>query len=180
MFTFDDLIMECRVAKNTVPNLKPRTGQMWVLGEQWYLYTITYIYDLLLKVWLMGCTTSFICVDWWAKGWPMVDCPFRSQVFLYRMLPIFTLYEMSNVWATVFTIVQLLRMFQPTDFLFEKRNGLVSMDLLYIIFTHYTHDNQQECFGRSNWFSLRCLGPWMNHLPHVGWSNFKFMFQNES
>ena len=26
---------------------------------------------------------------------------------------------------------------------------------------------------------MRCLGPWMNHLPHVWWSNFRFMFLNE-
>ena len=45
-------------------------------------------------------------------------------------------YEMSNVWATVFTIVHLPRMFPPTGFLFEKRIGLVTMDLLYIIFTY--------------------------------------------
>ena len=50
------------------------------------------------------------------------------------------------------------------------------MDLLYIIFTYYTQDNQQECFRLSNWFSLWCLGLWMNHLPPVWWSNFRFMF----
>ena len=32
-------------------------------------------------------------------------------------------------------------------------------------FTCYTKDNQQGCFRLSNWFSLRRLGPWMNHLP---------------
>ena len=31
-------------------------------------------------------------------------------------------------------------------------------------FTCYTKDNQQGCFRLSNWFSLRRLGPWMNHL----------------
>ena len=42
--------------------------------------------------------------------------------------------------------VHLLRMFPLTDFRFERRIGLVSMDILYIIFTYYTQDNQQECF----------------------------------
>ena len=37
---------------------------------------------------------------------------------------------------------------------FKKRIGLVSMDLLYIIFTYYTQDNQQGCVRLSNWFSL--------------------------
>ena len=32
----------------------------------------------------------------------------------------------------------------------------------------------------SGWFSLRCLGQSMNHLPPVWWSNFRFMFINES
>ena len=49
---------------------------------------------------------------------------------------------MLNVRVTVSTIVNLPKMFLPKDFLFEKRIGLVSMDLLYIIFTYYTHDNQ--------------------------------------
>ena len=158
------------------------TGQIWgVFGEQWYILTITYIYDLLLKVWLMGCATSFICFDWYGKGRPMVACPFRALVFLYRMLPIFTLYETFNVWSNVSTIVYLSRVFLPfllTDFLFEKRIGQVSMDLLYIIFTYYTQDNQHGCFGLSN--SLWCLGPWMNHLPPVWLSNFGFIVLNES
>ena len=69
--------------------------------------------------------------------------------------------EMFNVWAAVSTIVHLPKLFPPTDFLFQKGIGLVSMDLLYIIFTYYTQDIQQECFRLNNWFSLRCLGPWM-------------------
>ena len=50
---------------------------------------------------------------------------------------------MSDVWATVSTIVHLHNMFPLMDFLFKKRIGPVSMDLLYIIFTYYTQDNQQ-------------------------------------
>ena len=40
-------------------------------------------------------------------------------------------------------------MFPLTDFLFEKRIGLVSTDLLYIIFTYYTQDNQQGLFHQA-------------------------------
>ena len=46
----------------------------------------------------------------------------------------------------------------------------------YIILTCYTKDNQQGCFMLSNWFFLRRLGPWMNHLPPA-WS---CTFENES
>ena len=67
----------------------------------------------------------------------------------------------SNVWASVFTIVHLPRMLQPTDFRFGKKNkkqknnnnktnkqriGLVSIDLLHIILYHELMNNQQECF----------------------------------
>ena len=47
-------------------------------------------------------------------------------------------------------------------------------------FTCYAKDNQQGCFRLSNWFSLRRLGPWMNHLPPAWKSNFQLTFQNES
>ena len=42
-------------------------------------------------------------------------------------------------------------------------NGLNMLP--WTLFTCYTKDNQQGCFRLSNWFSLRRLGPWMNHLP---------------
>ena len=109
--------------------------------------------------------------------WPAL---FKALVVLYRMLPIFTKYETFNVWVNVFTIIQLLRMFPPTDCLSEKRIGLVSMKLLYIAFTYYTQHNEHDCFRLRHRFSLRCSGPWMNHLPPVRWSNFRFMFLNES
>ena len=47
-------------------------------------------------------------------------------------------------------------------------------------FTCYTKDNQQGCFRLSNWFSLRRLGPWMNHLPPAWQSTYRLTFQNES
>ena len=84
------------------------------------------------------------------------------------------------VWVKVSTFVHLPMMFLSTDFLPEKRIVLVTMNILYIIFTYWAQDNQQGYFKVSNWFSLRFLGPWMNHLPSVWWYNFKFMFLNDS
>ena len=55
----------------------------------------------------------------------------------------------------------------------KKRIGQVTSDLLYMIFIYYTKDNQQGSSRLSNWLSLRCLGPWMNHLPPVWWSTFR-------
>ena len=37
-------------------------------------------------------------------------------------------------------------MFLSMDFLIEKRIGIVTMELLYIIFTYLTQGKQQECF----------------------------------
>ena len=87
---------------------------------------------------------------------------------------------MSNVCANVWTIVRPHRLFTPTDFVFDKRIGLVSIDFLYIIFTYFTHDNQQECFSVSNWFAVWYLVQWMNRLPPVWRCNGRFMFLKES
>ena len=75
--------------------------------------------------------------------------PFPGTDWPVRTLPIFNEYEMSNVWVTVTVIVHLSMTSPLTEFLHKKRIRLVSMDLL-IIFTHYTKDNQQECFRLSN------------------------------
>ena len=135
-------------------------GDLWI-GLDTYMNCIL-IYDLLLK-----CVWCSVC----------------HLFYLYRLMGKWVacggLYEMFNIWATASTIDHLPGMFPPTDFPFEKPIEPVSMDLLYIIFTYHTQDNQQECFRFSNWFSLRCLGPLMNHLPPVWWSNFRYMFLNE-
>ena len=106
---------------------------------------------------------------WWpALPWHWLSCTGFPQYLL-------------NVNCLKFnTIVHLPRMFRPTDFIFEKQIGLVFVGLLYIMFTYYTQDTQQECCRLSNWFSLRCVGPWMNRLPPVWWFNFRFMFLNKS
>ena len=128
----------------------------------------------------MGCATCSICIDWWGKTMAYDDLPFSDTVCPVPDVNNVYLIWRFNVWATVFTIVHLPRMFPPTDFLFRKRIVLVSMGFLYSIFTHHTQDNQQECFWLSNGFSIRCLVSWTDHLPPVWWSNFRFMFLNES
>ena len=63
----------------------------------------------------------------------------------------------------------------PTVFSKKVISGLLIMR-----FTYYTKDNQQDCSRLNNCFSLRCLGPWMTHLPPVWWSTFMFRFLNVS
>ena len=75
----------------------------------------------------------------------------------------------------IFTIVHLPKMFPPMNIPFENRVGLATIDFLCIIFTYQTQDDQQ-CFKLSNWFPLWYLGPWVNHLPPVWLSTFRFMF----
>ena len=89
----------------------------WTLDWLRYLHDVCYDMWFTSKVWLMWCAVYFICIDRRGQVWAMVVCPFRALVVLYRMLLIFTWYEMSNVWAIVSTIVHFPRTFLPTDFL---------------------------------------------------------------
>ena len=113
------------------------------------------------------------------KGWLMVACPYWALFVLYWMLVIFTKYEMIDVWDTVSALIGL-----PVHELSLRKNkktktiGQVTMDLLYIRFTYYTKDNQQECSRLYNWFSLWYLGTWVNHLPPVWWFIFRFSLLN--
>ena len=91
-------------------------------------------------------------------------------------------YLLSMAWfmyGILFLHFHLPRMFLCTEVLFEKLIGQVNKDILYHIFIYQTNDNQQGCSRLSNWFSLRCLGPWMNYLPPVWWSTFRFSFLNK-
>ena len=83
-------------------------------------------------------------------------------------------------WLKCLMYGQLFLHWSTSPGCFHPRIGLVTMDLLYVIFTYWTHDNHQECVRLSNWFSLWCLGPLMNHLRPVWWSNFRFMFLHDS
>ena len=64
--------------------------------------------------------SAYICVCWWAKGWPVVACPSRALVVLYRMLTIFACYVFDfYVWDAVSIFNHLPRMFLSTDFAFR-------------------------------------------------------------
>ena len=114
--------------------------ELWI-GLDTYTNCI-WMYDLLLKVWLKGCAACFICIDWWGKGWPMVACPFRPLVVLDRCQYLLNM----NFLMYGLLFLQLsttIGCFRPRTF-FEKRIELVSIDLLYFIFTFYAQDNQQK------------------------------------
>ena len=87
----------------------------------------------------------------------------QTLCVLHWMLGIFTKYEMINVLDSVSALIHL-----PN----RKKNriGQITEDLPFIRFTYHTTDNQQECSRLSNWFSFRCLGPWMNHFLTEWWS----------
>ena len=91
------------------------------------------------------------------------------------------LYSLNMKWlvdGTLFlhTSISLPRIFLFTDSLFENRDCIVTSDLPNERFTYYTKnkDKEQRCSRLNNWHSLRCLGPWVNHLPPVWWSTFWF------
>ena len=83
----------------------------------------TLIYDLLLKIWLIGVCHLFYL--YWLMGKGMAYGNWLSCTGCCQYL--------LNIWATVYTIVHLPRMFAPTDFLFEERNGLPPLYHIYIL-----------------------------------------------
>ena len=91
----------------------------------------------------------------------MVACPSRALVVLYRMLTIFACYVLTFMFGMLFLILTTSLECFVYGFCFSN-NGLNVLP--WTSFTCYTKDNQQGCFRLSNWFSLRRLGPWMNHL----------------
>ena len=121
----------------------------------------------------MGYILCIEMFNWWRMA--CGGLPFRALVVLYRVLKISTLYGMVYVWDTVSP-----RMFLSTEVLLQKLIGQVNKDIPCNVFIYQTNDNQQWCSRLSNWYSLRCLGPCMNHLPPVWWSTFRFSFLNES
>ena len=46
-------------------------GSVFPPDDPWTFKNCTLISDLLFKVWLMGCVTCVICIDWRRKGWPL-------------------------------------------------------------------------------------------------------------
>ena len=66
-----------------------------------------------------------------------------------------------QIWKYLLTII---------DFKKVLRETLTAMIFIYFFC--------RECSRLSNWFSLRCLGPWINSLEW--WSAPRFMFLNDS
>ena len=52
---------------------------------------------------------------------------------------------------------------------------LRTMNLIYISYTYWTKNYQQECSRLGNRFSLQCYGPRMNNLPPVWCFIFRFI-----
>ena len=90
----------------------------------------------------------YLFVAYGGLPFPGIDCPLPD-------FGKFSFYVMFNIWATDITSVQLPTMLTPTDFFYciEKRIELATMDLLSIIITYQTQDNQQEYFRLGVWFS---------------------------
>ena len=120
-----------------------------------YIYIYIYIYNCVFGSLISDGTCNYVSADG-GKGWPVVACPSWALVVLYRMLTIFACYVLTFMFGMLFLFL--------TTPLGCFLNDALNM-LPWTSFTCYTKDNQQVCFRLSNWFSLRRLGSWMNHLP---------------
>ena len=97
------------------------------------------------------------------EGMTFGGLPFPGTVVLNRILVMnIILNEMIDVWDAVRIFNYLLKMFLSTDMFFEQRFRNFTKNLLYIKFTYYSKDNQQEYSRLGKWFSLQCLEPWMH------------------
>ena len=64
-----------------------------------------------------------LCVCWCGRGWPVVACPSRALVVLYRMLTIFACYVFDfYVWDAVSIFNHLPKVFLSTDFAFRIKD----------------------------------------------------------
>ena len=125
-----------------------------------FIFGCPFLYNFYLDVWLMGYVICIQMSNWWRKGW--------TVAVLYQMSAIIIQYEVINVWATVYAFVRLPRMFLSTDFLFEKRMGLVNI--------HPVLDNCTICstFGYIwLWKSLAGFGVTVSHDTDVRWGRWR-------
>ena len=152
----------------------------WWIGVDTYT-NCTSVHDLLLKVWLMGCDT---CIHlYWLMG---KGIAYGGLPFLGTSCPIPDVANIYLIWNALCMSYCLYNCPLPWDvsthepsFWKADWTSYHGPPLYHIYILH--SDNQQECFRLlSNWFSLRSLGPWINHLPPVWWSNFRFMFLDDS
>ena len=106
----------------------------------------------------------------------MVACPCRTLVVQYMT---FT-FIMHLIWF--WRLEYCFYIYPPpldvcaSNILFWTTDWIICNDhLLHQIYV-LNKDNQQGSSRLYNWFSLRCFGPWMNHLPLVWWSTFGSVF----
>ena len=138
------------------------------------------LYDLYLDVYMMGYVIYiyiYICLTdgerhdlrWPALSGHWLSCT-ECWLYLLRMKLL--------MYGTLFLHISTsLGCFCPQTIFTKKiRIGQATSDLLCLRFT-YTKHNQQGCSRLSNWFSLWCLGRWINHFPPVWWSTFRSRFE---
>ena len=110
---------------------------------------------------------------WWWKEWPMVACPLSCiGCWLYLLSLEGLMYEILFLH-----LCTSLGCFCPRT-IFSKKG--ISQVVISDLHVHNAKDNRQRCSRLSKWYSLQCLGPWMNHLSPVWSSTFRFMFLNVS
>ena len=172
------------IQNNQVEEQAPNyVGYRQCVSSWWPLDWFWHLHELYIDIWFtFKSLTGGVCHLFYlhrlmGKGVACGGLPFRGTSCPVPDVANIYLTWMPNVGTTVSIIVQHPKIFPPTEFLFEKRIGLVFMDLLCIRSTYYSQDNQQECFELN---LLQCLGTWMNHLPFCWCSNFRRMFINES
>ena len=136
---------------------------------------------------------SFVIVEYNSRGggWPVVACTFRALVVTFRMLAIFTWYEMIDVCILFYIYSRLGPWTYPSN------NGLNKLPWTSCISDLYTKllivgrgdpglANDSPCgvwavdkplascikvhFRLMFFVTVGVFGPWANHLPLVWWS----------
>ena len=121
---------------------------------------------------------------WWGKGWPVDGLPFPDTGC---PVPDVSIYYMSNInelpdgilfhWFCRCTPPW---MFLPLDIPSEYRPEHVTFGLLCVIFKFPSRIFCRRVPGFATDWPLRCLVPWINHLPPVCWSTFGILVWNDS
>ena len=98
------------------------------------IYIYIYIYNCVFGSLISDVTCHYVCLLM-GEGWPVVACPFRALVVLYRMLTIFACYVLTFMFGMLFLFLTIsLGCFCPRILLFEKRTEHVAMDLIYMLY----------------------------------------------
>ena len=126
-----------------------------------YIYMYIYIFNCVFGSLISDVTCYYVSADWGWDGlwWPALPGHWMSYTGCWQSL-------LVMYWLLCFGCCFYFQPSPQDDFVHGfcfSNNGLNMLP--WTSFTCYTKDNQQGCFRLSNWFSLRRLGPWMNHLP---------------